>query len=122
MDKFRGCTHVMSYGCSGSSSAYYASDEFQSMFKPLNAIDAKSIVGLSTNGSRPDRVTFPVEQLEWLKNVGCRLVTDNYRHRSRPYNIGEREIAEWLTKNGYADQEDNIRCVWTLIKHETGDQ
>ena len=122
MDKFRVCTQVMSYGCSGSSSAYYASDEFQSMFKPLNEIGAKSIVGLSTNGSRPDRVTFPVEQLEWLKSVGCRLVTDNYRHRSRPYNIGEREIAEWLTKNGYADQDDSIRCVWTLIKHETGDQ
>ena len=64
--KFSTCTHLQSYGCKGSSSWKY------SMYNPFNldltldSITKDSIVGISTNGSRPNRKPFPEQVLEYL--------------------------------------------------------
>lgn len=113
--KFSYCTHVLSIGVKGSSSHFYSTWEFQRNFKSLGEINRNSIVGLSANGDRPDRVIFPVEWLIELKNIGCVLITDNNFNRNRKFNIGEREIAHWLIENNYNYSENNVAGRWELI-------
>lgn len=113
--KFSQCTHLEAHGCVRSSSWRYANGDLGIDFS-TDPITADSIVGISTNGTRPNRKVFPVSILEMLKTTGCRIVTDTATHRNTPYNLGEREVAAWLLANGYSETQQRGYAIWTLSK------
>ena len=111
-EKFAHCTHLVSFGCAGCSSALYATPEYQRKFQPYETVDETSVVGISTNGNRPNRVKFPTEVLDILIETGCKIITDNAYHRNRSYNIGEREVAQYLLDHGYKPTDYPTHTVW----------
>jgi len=112
--KFSICTHLQSYGCVGSSSRKYNEYGVEGLphLDLSMGFDSTSIVGISTNGHRPCRVIFPTSVLKLLSLRKCKVVTDNRYHRNRFYNIGEREVAHYLTQLGYTEHNSEERSIW----------
>lgn len=112
--KFKECTHLIAVGVVGSSSYFYSKNGIQglNLATSLATVNGDSIVGISTNGDRPDRKLFPTTVLDYLIGLGCTIITDNLYHRSRPYNIGEREVAEYLANNGYKCRDTTKNGIW----------
>ena len=65
-------------------------------------------VFISSEGNRVGRVTPDFDEI--LKAVKARatLITDNLYNRSRTYNIGEREVAEFISSHGYKEAPSGI--------------
>ena len=109
--KFIGIDKLISIGCQGSSSDRY------SKIKMANTGEYTETdrVGISVNGARANRVKFDI--LEILKAIKAkvRFITDNGYHTSRNYNIGEREVQNFLRDHNYIRTTNNkYRAVWTL--------
>ena len=80
---------------------------------------ATDVVGVSVNGRRKDRVSVNSKeyQAELGKAVkaGALIVADTAEHRgTSTYNIGEIELADYLTKHGYLEIEGS--GVWAPAK------
>lgn len=61
-------------------------------------------VMVSVEGHRPGRMRFNPFEVGKAVKAGATIVADTFYHRQRPYNIGERELAAFLQKNGYVEQ------------------
>lgn len=116
-DKFSICNKLISDGCSGSSSFIYKNFGIGNI--PINKVNASfyvetDIVGISVNGARPNRVTFNKELIKTAADAGVRFVTDNLHNANRNFNIGERELANFLYYDlAYiVESEDIYRRVW----------
>lgn len=68
---------------------------------------ADDVVFVSAEGARFNRRPAYREELEKACNAGAAFITDTILHRSRPYNVGEREVAEILIQNGYVETYGN---------------
>ena len=112
--KFSICTHLQSHGCKGSSSWKYRMYNTFNLDLTVTSITKDSIVGISTNGNRPNRKPFPEAVLEYLHYMKCTIVTDNKYDTERSYNIGEREVRDWLLANDYVPTYSNERTVWNI--------
>jgi hypothetical protein len=42
-------------------------------------------------------------EIQRAADAGVAFITDDLKNRSRPHNLGEREVAAYLTKIGYAE-------------------
>ena len=62
---------------------------------------SEDTVFISAEGNRLDRVSVDWVELDLALNSKATIITDTVEHRSREYNIGEREVAEYLLKNNY---------------------
>lgn len=115
--KFSVCTHIQSYGVRGSSSWKYHHEGVPTLNldNSMETVTLDSVVGLSANGNRPDRIAFPTCILDQLAEIGCVLITDNNYHRNRPYNTGEREIAAYLRTKGYVYTDYAFGGVWEKL-------
>jgi len=60
-------------------------------------------VFVSAEGYRTGRIGPDWTELTKAVAAGATMITDIAADRERPYNIGEREIAEWLSKIGYCE-------------------
>ena len=104
------------YGAKGSSTAKYR--EAWGERGNTRTYTGSDVVFVSVNGRRKDRVKFKLEgrqslaqqELQLALNAGATIITDNRADRTRGYNIGEREVAEFLTNNNYS--ENNGDGVW----------
>lgn len=69
---------------------------------------SSDIVFISINGRRNGRVVVGTiaSQIKCAMTARATLICDNERVRRVPYNIGERELAEFLTENNYMQVED----------------
>ena len=80
-------------------------------------------VFVSVEGSRRGRVSFDENEVLRAIQAGVTFITDNREDRNRPYNTGERELAEFLRRNGY---EESAPGTWTPAavqsKAQTGQQ
>jgi len=65
-------------------------------------------VFISAEGNRSGRITPDFDEI--LKAVKARatIITDNLYNRSRTYNIGEREVAEFISSHGYKEAPSGI--------------
>ena len=61
------------------------------------------VVFISVNGQRKNRIKFDEQELQLALDAGATIITDNRTDRTRSYNIGEREVAEFLENNNYKE-------------------
>lgn len=62
---------------------------------------ADDVVFVSAEGMRNERVSPDPAELALAIIAGVTFITDTPYHRSRPFNIGERQVASFLSDNGY---------------------
>ena len=48
------------------------------------------------------------DEIQKAIDAGVTFITDNLYDRTRPYNIGERQVAAFLKKHGYFDNDSGI--------------
>jgi hypothetical protein len=109
--KFGDCTKLITRGVVGSSShKYMFMGEWE--INP-SKYDTEDIVGVSVNGNRRGRIPFDRDELYLAVAVEAIIITDNLYNRNRSYNIGEREVAEFLTEHGYTMEDSILRGTWT---------
>lgn len=84
--------------------------------------NSNDIVAISAEGNRVGRVKPDYVELEKAVNANVTFITDNDRDRKRDYNIGEREVANYLTSKGFSESGNG---VWTrqanITRTEDGD-
>lgn len=61
------------------------------------------VVFVSAEGARRNRIEVNFEELALAIAARASFVTDVPFDRNRPYNIGERKVADFLSKNGYVE-------------------
>lgn len=61
------------------------------------------VVFISAEGARRGRIPIDRDELGRAVAAGATIVADTPYDRARPYNVGEREVVEFLSANGYAD-------------------
>lgn len=121
-NKFSICNKLISRGAVGSSSSNYAKAHgilAGCNFDSINAsLYLKSdVVGVSVNGKRRARISFDTVLLDLAIEAGCLIIKDNVQNTNRAFNLGERELTQYLLKGGYAmHSNDDIRSVWSKIK------
>lgn len=60
-------------------------------------------VFISVNGNRPGAITPPWAEIKKAMLGSATLITDKPVDRARPFNSGERAVAEFLNNNGYVE-------------------
>lgn len=71
------------------------------------------VVFISAEGNRRNRWDTPWDEMDKAIKAGVEFVTDDSMNRSRPYNVGERLVAQYLTNNGY---KEVLPGRWVKIK------
>jgi hypothetical protein len=66
------------------------------------------IIFVSAEGLRRGRLDVNFEELSKATLAGVTFVTDDEYNRTRPYNLGEREVAQFLTNARYYDTGKGI--------------
>ena len=99
------CNKFIGRGSSRSSTNQYRLD--YGVNANCGKYTAHDVVFISAEGNRPGRHTPDLKELALAIAAKVTFITDNYRNRSRAYNVGEREIARFLTQNGYHDNNGN---------------
>ena len=75
--------------------------------------DSSDVVFTSAEGNRRGRKLPNYKEIQKAIDAGVTFITDTLEHRERPYNIGEREVADYLSKNGY---EESAPGTWTKVE------
>lgn len=71
---------------------------------------ADDTVFVSAEGARNNRIEPNYTELDKAIQAGATFITDDQANRERPYNVGEREVAKYLTDNGYVETKSG---TWT---------
>jgi hypothetical protein len=69
---------------------------------------SNDIVFISAEGNRSFRKDINIDEIQKAIDANVTFITDNLYDRNRPYNIGERQVAFFLKKNGYHDNDTGI--------------
>ena len=69
---------------------------------------ADDVVFVSVEGDRRGRLDPNYVEVQRALNAKATIVTDTPEHRARPYNSGERSMAEFLKLRGYYEPEPGI--------------
>jgi hypothetical protein len=67
----------------------------------------KDVVFVSAEGGRPCRFNFDKQELLRAMLSGATLITDDSENRNRPFNVGEREVVDFIKANGY----EEVKCT-----------
>jgi hypothetical protein len=68
------------------------------------------IVFISAEGNRPGSIKPDFQEIKTAMDARAGFITDDKANRNRPYNTGERAVAEYLIRNGY---QENPEGIWT---------
>lgn len=103
-------TQFIGLGSVGSSTDVYRKD-WQDKAN-TGEYTSEDVVFVSINGNKHNRIPFSAIKHLVDKAIitGVTFITDNSYHRNRRYNIGEREVANYLSSNGY--KETNGNGIW----------
>jgi len=71
------------------------------------------VVFISAEGNRAGRVDPDFDEIKRACDANARFITDDLANRMRPYNVGERQVAEFLTTQGYRESRP---AVWSRPK------
>tara|TARA_B110000495_G_C22802674_1_gene468830 strand:- start:139 stop:525 length:387 start_codon:yes stop_codon:yes gene_type:complete len=66
--------------------------------------EGDEIVLVSAEGARGGRSEPPFDELLKACQAGVRIITDVPAARERSYNVGERQVAEFLASHGYTER------------------
>ena len=106
--KFANANKLISRGSANSSSeAYRLAVGNKANVGVYNSTDT---VAISAEGNRSGRIKPDYKELEKAVEANVTFITDSTKDRDRSYNIGEREVADYLTSKGYSEEGDG---VWT---------
>lgn len=94
-------TKFIGRGSPRSSTAQYAKD-FGDRANTGSYTAADSVF-VSAEGNREGRIDPDFEELGKAAQAGATFITDGKADRQRDYNVGERQVAEFLAKQGYAE-------------------
>jgi len=86
-------------GSDRSSTAQYAKD--YGPYANCGVYKRGDVVFISAEGNRSGRLTPDYKEITLAIKAKVVFVTDNLSDRERSYNIGEREVAEFLLQNNY---------------------
>ncbi len=89
-------------GAAGSSTAIYAAGLPREVVNCGEYVPT-DVVFVSVNGARRNRVLFDRDEVMLAITAGAKIITDSPMDRYRDYNIGERELAEFLEANDYEE-------------------
>ena len=95
-------------GAAGSSTAVYAAGLPREVVNCGEYVPT-DVVFVSVNGARKNRRLFDQLEVMLAIEAGAAIVTDRAADRYREYNIGERELAEFLEANEY----EELAGFWT---------
>jgi hypothetical protein len=101
-------------GSESSSTAQYAKD-FGAAANTGTYVSTDRVF-VSAEGKREGRVNPDRAELDKAVAAGVTFITDDAPNRERGYNVGERQIAKYLTENGYAETAPG---EWTKAEAET---
>lgn len=90
-------------GSSKSSTNQYAQDFGDAA--NTGVYNADDVVFLSVEGNRTGRLPLDRSELKKATDAGATIITDIEADRNRPYNIGEREAAEFLAQQNYVESK-----------------
>ena len=108
------------YGVKGSSTDQYRQDWGDKA--NTGSYTQNDKVFVSTNGKRNNRIGLDAykSELDLAIQANATLITDNQNDRNRNYNVGERELASYLSEHGYT--ENNGNGIWikttTINNHQ----
>ena len=101
LEKFKDATKLISRGSPNSSSAAYA--DAAGAKANTGEYDSSDVVVISAEGARKNRIGPDYDEIQLAIDAGVTFITDNPEDRARKYNVGEREVAAFLTENGYEE-------------------
>ena len=115
VQKARGATKFIGRGSPASSTNRYmlAAGDLANCGRYVST----DIVFVSAEGARRNRVPIDLAELGKAAAAGALFVTDKPFDRNRSYNVGEREVAEFLRSQGYADRDTGR---WSKMSEITG--
>jgi hypothetical protein len=108
-NKFAEINKLISRGIEGSSSHKYATEDTFNLGKEnINSeeYDEIDIVGISVNGNRKNRICFDKELVKKAFDSRAILVADNTQDRNRIFNIGERNLHDFLVNELKAQYDE----------------
>lgn len=70
------------------------------------------LIFVSAEGNRRGRVLPDFNELLKAIEAKASFITDDFYNRQRPYNVGEREVVNFLSYHGYTETNPGI---WRLI-------
>lgn len=76
--------------------------------------DSNDIIFVSVEGQRMGRLEPDFEELNLAIEAKATFIMDTEADRNRPYNMGERQVAAYLKKHGYMDNNGN--GIWKPIE------
>lgn len=66
------------------------------------------IVFISAEGGRRGRLDPDFDEIKLACDANAKFITDDPANRARPYNIGERQVSEFLTSQSYRESRPGI--------------
>lgn len=101
LQKARNATKFIGRGSSASSTNKYrvAAGELAN----CGEYQASDVIFVSAEGARRGRFEVDFAELEKAVLANVTFVTDVSADRARPYNVGERAVADYLVQNKYRD-------------------
>lgn len=75
----------------------------------LETYNVHDVVYVAGGQEKRGRKLPRLDLVQLAMNAGATIITDNPADRSKPINIGEREVAEYLSANGY---KETLPGVW----------
>jgi hypothetical protein len=99
--KANGANKFIGWGTAASSTRAYAI-AYGDMANTGEYTDTDTVF-VSVEGARSRRIPLSEHEVILAANAGVTFHTDGPADRWRPYNVGEREVAELLQKLGYRE-------------------
>ena len=97
----------------GRGSQYSSTNAYAKAIGPTRAntgnYEASDVVFVSAEGARPGRISPDFAEIKKATDAGATIIADNVYNRERSYNVGEREVAAFLARQGYQEKFG----VWT---------
>ena len=103
-------TKFIGRGSPTSSTAQYAKD-FGALAN-CGQYAKDDLVFVSVEGNRRGRIGLDTSEVDKAIAARATFVADNQYHRSRPYNVGEKELVSYLMQAGYKNFEFRDYAEW----------
>lgn len=95
-------TKYIGRGSEGSATQDYAADAGDKA--NTGSYDADDVVFVSAEGRRANRIDPDFDEIQLAMDAGATILTDSMTTgRQRAHNVGEKQVAKYLTENGYVE-------------------
>jgi len=106
-------------GGMGSSTGQYAKDWGDKANTGKYTRDDVVFISAEGGDKKTSRVIPSFPEIQRAMDAGATLITDNAFNRNRPYNVGERDVANYLSKNGYVETKEGNGIWVPAAKNQT---